>query len=255
MAATLDSVINSIFQDSDSNSVLRRHSYRTTPNTRTTSALFMEIPINQDIIEVPAFAFDAFLDVNRQSLHTDMLVAELYSCGLSSGYKSLDAIMRDCLSTKFSKHLTKVSIFNAADTYYCTFGTIFNSNFKPLMMLSWILEKKSDGEDRIKYYYKRPILRINPGVCVSKEDAIQRFIVNKALVSSLNILVYTPYHSNTAFFLEQEAPFSHKSSWQVKVEIDECPFTIKKSEVPSISVTNKDLLQLALDHIDELLQR
>jgi hypothetical protein len=40
----------------------------------------------------------------------------------------------------------------------------------------------------------------------------------------------------------------------VKIEIDECPFVIRGTDVPSISVTNEDLLQLAADHIDEIIQ-
>ena len=41
---------------------------------------------------------------------------------------------------------------------------------------------------------------------------------------------------------------------QVKVEIDKCPFRFMKTEVPSISTTNEELLITALDNIDEVLQ-
>ena len=39
----------------------------------------------------------------------------------------------------------------------------------------------------------------------------------------------------------------------VKVEIEDCPFTIRAAATPSISTTNQQLLQVAIDHINEIL--
>ena len=43
-------------------------------------------------------------------------------------------------------------------------------------------------------------------------------------------------------------------SISVKIDIDDIPFTILDTDIPSVSTTNKQLLQLAIDHIDEITQ-
>jgi lipopolysaccharide/colanic/teichoic acid biosynthesis glycosyltransferase len=62
---------------------------------------------------------------------------------------------------------------------------------------------------------------------------------------------YTPSAYDCRDFIEQSGYLSFN---HVKIEIDECPFVIRGTEVPSISVTNEGLLQLAAEHIDEILQ-
>lgn len=255
MAVTLDSVIRSLFQGNYSHSRIMEHRYRNLPTDAVTSTVFMEIPVRSEVIEMPVFAFDDFINIGKRVLSVDTMVAQLYSNDIQSEYKSLDSIMKDCLSTKFSKHLTVVSVPNAVSTYYCTYGAVFNSNFKPLMMMSWLMERRCDDDGREKYYYKRPLLRINPDVYMNKEDAVQRFIVNKLIVNSLYCSFYTPYYPNVDSFLNQNSRMSERDSWKVKVEIDECPFVIRRPDIPSISISNKDLLQIAADHIDEILQK
>lgn len=253
-STSLDAVINAIFQGGHRNSRIEMSYGRTLETTPVTSKKYMEIPISGDVIELPLLAFDAFRDIKKRSINSDVLVAQLYSCGTTSDYKSLDAIMRDTMSTNFNRHLMQVQIAGCPSTYYATYGAVFNDDLKPLMMLSWIMEKKADGDGRLKYHYKRPLLRINPGVCVSKEDNVQRFIANKVLLNSLNYPIATPYFFNCDAFIDQTRDYSSRSTWAVKVEIDECPFYIKTIDTPSISVTNEGLLQLAADHIEEILQ-
>jgi hypothetical protein len=70
------------------------------------------------------------------------------------------------------------------------------------------------------------------------------------MTTVLGATVYTPSTYGFGNFIESSCfSFEH-----VKIEIDECPFVIRSTDVPSISVTNEDLLQLAADHIDEILQ-
>jgi hypothetical protein len=71
------------------------------------------------------------------------------------------------------------------------------------------------------------------------------------MTAALGETVYTPSTYGCDSFIEQQ---SYLSFNHVKVEIDECPFVIKDTDVPSISVTNEGLLQLVADHIDEILQ-
>lgn len=253
-SASLESVIESIFYGNHSHSQLDRWNYRHNSITPTTSKVYMEIPINSDVFELPLLAYEAFLQTLKRHMECDTLTAQIFACNQSSSYKSLDAIMRDVLSTRFSRHLCEVMIPGSPNKYYATFGAVFDANLNPLMMLSWILEKKQDGEGRIKYHYKRPLLRLNPYPCIDKRDTLQRWLSGKMLTTSLNTMIYTPYQYDLDDYLEQNRSYSNRDGYQIKVEIDECPFILRTPEVPSISVTNKGLLQLAASHIDEIMQ-
>ena len=255
MATTLDSAIRSIFNDSNSNSMITRQNYgRSNTSAPTIAKKYMEIPISADVFELPLLAFNDFVKIHQQRKESNMIVAQLYSCGQTSTYKSMGSIMKDVLSTYFDRHLSKIEIAGTNNIYYATFGTVFDETLRPLMMLSWIMEKKADGEGAIKYHYKRPLLRLNPYPCIKKEDNVQRFLANRMLTTSLGTIIYTPYFRNCSGFIEQSHAYSIRDGFHMKVEIDECPFVIRSTDVPSISVTNEDLLQLAADHIDEILQ-
>lgn len=249
--ASLDSVINAIFEDSNNNSQITGQYYnRNTSNTPITVRKYMEIPIDSDVFELPLFAFEDFKKMNQNNKMGDVIVASLYSYGQTSNYKTLDSIMKDTLSTYFDKHLCKVQIPNSPNIYYATFGAVFDENFTPLMMLSWIMERGVSESGVIKYRFKKPLLRLNPYPCLNKEDALQKFICGRWMTTTLGTRVYTPSTYGCRNFIEPGYfSFNH-----VKIEIDECPFVIRSTDVPSISVTNEGLLQLAADHIDEILQ-
>ena len=249
--ASLYSVINAIFEDSNRNSQIRMQYYnRNNSDTPITVKKYMEIPIGSDVFELPLFAFEDFKKMHQNKKMGDVMVASLYSCGQTSEYKSLDSIMKDVLSTYFDRHLCRVQISNSPNTYYATFGAVFDENLTPLMMLSWIMERGVSEEGVTKYRYKKPLLRLNPYPCLNKEDALQKFICGRWMTTTLGTRVYTPDRYGCRNFIEPGCySFEH-----VKIEIDECPFVIKSTDVPSISVTNENLLQLAADHIDEILQ-
>ena len=247
--ASLNSVISSIFNDNCCNSMIRRQ-YGSGGNPITFEK-YMEIPISSDVFELPLFAFEDFKRMHQDKKIGDVIVASLYSCGQTSNYKSLDSIMKDTLSTYFDRHLCKVQLPNSPNVYYATFGAVFDENFTPLMMLSWIMEREVSEEGVIKYRYKKPLLRLNPYPCLNKEDALQRFICGRCMTTALDTRVYIPSTYGWGDFIEQQDYLSFN---RVKIEIDECPFVIRSTDVPSISVTNEDLLQLAADHIEEILQ-
>ena len=250
--ASLDLVINSIFNYSNSRSMITRQFYgQSNLSTHTTTTKHMEIPISSKTFELPLFAFEGFKRMNIEHRESSTIVASLYSCGLSSDYKSLDSIMKDVLSTRFDKHLCKIQIPNSPNVYYATFGAVFDENLTPLMMLSWIMERRAKENGVVKYHYKKPLLRLNPYPCLNKEDALQKSICGRWMTTALGCFIHAPIFYDCDNFIEQP---DYSQSYHVKVEIDECPFTIRGTDVPSISVTNEELLQLAADHIDEVLQ-
>lgn len=248
----LEDVIEAIFFDDHSYSKIDR--WNRNDGSPTTMLRYMEIPLNGDVFELPLLAFTAFRNMCKDHIESNFLVAQLFSCGRTSQYKSLDSIMKDCLSADFSKHLIEVQVPGTSTIYYVTSGAVFDKDFKPLMMLSWLLERKTDGDGRIKYHYKKPLLRLNPEICVGKEDSVQRFLSGKLMTTGLSTIIRTPYFDDSNSFMQQTPPWAGRDTHHLKVEIDQSPFVIRGIEAPSISVTNKDLLQLAADHIDEMIQ-
>lgn len=251
--ASLSDTIESILLGSHNNSMITRLSYGRAASVPVTTKKYLEIPISGDVFELPVLAFAAFREMLKEQKECSALVAELYSCGTQSTYKTLDSIVKDVLSTKAFPHLNKIVIPDNPKVYYGTYGAIFDTDLKPLMMLSWIMERRTNAEGKTMYHYKKPLLRLHPDPCVQKEDPLQKMLIGRILSNTLEVSVQTPYYRDMAGFIDQSNNWN-RPSFKVKVEIDECPLVLKEVDVPSISLTNEDLLQLAADHIDEILQ-
>lgn len=234
----LDSIIYNIFK-------LNRGSNLYPGENRITSIKYMEIPVDSDVFEVPLFAFHKFCNMLDKGINANTIVAALYSCGAESSYKSIEAIMRNVLYATFDSHLSKIQIDGTSNIYYATMGAVFDKDLNPLMVMSWQMERQND--EREPYSFKRPILHITPISFVRKEDPVQRFLVGKMLTTALDMDIPEPY-----LFTDRLHFKTNESSFKIKVEIDDCPFNIKGVDVPSISVTNENLLQLAAEHIDEI---
>jgi len=207
---------------------------------------YMEIPVNKDSFELPTFCLLNFAKIVVAKQEKDMLVAQMFSNGYKSRYKSLDSIMRELLPCSYQDHLYDVQMSESSSIYHVTHGAVFDASFKPLMMMSWQMKKRVGENDDISFHFKKPLFRLDPDLYVNKEDAIQRFLSGKMLTTVLN---------TTISHLNMFIPYFHfEDTYRIKVEIDKCPFVVRGVDVPSISVTNKGLLQLAADHIDEVLQ-
>ena len=100
-----------------------------------------------------------------------------------------------------------------------------------------------------EYKIIKPILRIDPQVFLSRSNTLEKLIVNKMLNACLEDPVALPRYD-----LPARIVILRSARLPVKVEIDECPFLIHQSDTPSISTTNQQLLQVAINHIDELIQ-
>lgn len=249
--ASLSSVISLIFDDKEDNSVIARCWDRLAAPT--TATKYMEIPIGTDAFELPLLAFSGFRKMQAEKKEFDTIVARLYCCDQTSSYKSLDSVMKDVLSTHFDKHLSKVQVAGSTNVYYATFGAMLDKDFSPLMMLSWMMERKPDSNGVVKYHYVRPLMRISPHLFIDKEDALQRFLCGRMLTTALGTVLIQPHFNGCDTFISQSYSYSDRESYRVKVEIDRCPFTVRSTDIPSISTTNESLLQLAADHIDEIL--
>lgn len=216
---------------------------------------YLSIPIQGDVIEIPTFAMYAFaikdLKENQESI--DAIVVGLNSTAYSD-YKSIDAKIRDSLSSDYNcRHLTKIVVNDPQNPcYYCAKGAIFNKDLIPQIMMTWQMKRIKDANstnETWKYLAVRPILRINPSVIINKDNAVERYIVNKIVPMAVSIYgVEGPFiHVNPSIIKDTYNRLT------IKVEIDKFPFKFNKVDKPSISTTNEKLLKVALDNVDEMI--
>ena len=218
------------------------------------SSKYMEIPLDKDQFEIPAFAFKAFLQTIEKG--ADSIIAWIYNSNFTSVYKSTEAIFRELLSIGYSEgRLMEVRLKAGEPKYYICYGGVFDEDFTPIAMCSWVIDKiHYPDSDAVKYKLVRPILRIDPKCFILKNDSIQRFLAGKFMSTTLGvrILAPSPYQYNREGLYSRYIDTSGPSRWKVKAEIDSCPFVIKQGINPSISTSNNDLIQLALDYIDDI---
>ena len=211
--------------------------------------LFMSIPTTEDSFEVPMLAMSAFVH-STTTWQAESIVAPLNCLGAESSYKSLDASIREVLRISFSaNHLISLPS-SPSEPYFGVQGTIFNKDFLPVAMLSWQMQRvpPESDEDIPRIKFVKPILRVSPEVFLRRSNAVERYIINKIIPSVLSLrYVWTPNIGNNRVF-ENSYTYYNKPS----VIIESSPFLFKRPEVPSISTTNEQLLQVALAHMDEL---
>jgi len=223
---------------------------------RKSQSKFLEIPTNKSVFEIPVFAMNEFVHSAIENPYMDAVVAELYSIGHTPRYKTVDRYMRDLIRADFSYHHLielKVPQGSATTLYYVTHGTFFDSQFNPLMMLSWQIERQlvTETGDAV-FHFLRPVLRIHPSCCINPSNAIEKFITRKMLPLVLNIYKFkTPDANEISRLFDRTDTGVYQ---KVKVEIDESPFVLRTVEAPPISITDSALTQVAREHIDELIQ-
>lgn len=235
-------ISNKIFNPSSKtyNTVLdRRHSCPIEKN-------FMIIPINNDKIEIPAFAMEEFADYVEKKQSVDVFIARLECQNYKTTYTTVDSIVREIICEDPCKKLIKMCIPGYDVLYYGTKGAIFDKDLRPLMMMSWMFNKEKDAEGNDVFFFDRPIVRINPNCYVSQSNSLERYISKKIITQSLNSSVWVP----TVIGLKNK----RITYMTPKVEIDTCPFKIVQADRPSVLTTTKQILQTVTDYIDELIQ-
>ena len=208
--------------------------------------LYMEIPINKEQFELPALAFFAFK--NNNVSNKDAIVVNLRTQDRTPYYVTINRYMCDVLLQDFKNtELIKLRVKQSDNSfydYYGTYGAVFDRNFKPIMMCSWVIEKIHDNEENPLYRFVRPILRIAPFCFIDKADSMQRFIANKMPALVL---------ANPMRGCVRGNKFETCPRMPVQVVIEECPFVLKRASTPSFSTTNEELLKSVINHIDEVI--
>lgn len=252
MARSVSSIVDSIFSTTDSYNHCYRRYDRRTGNPIQSDTKYMIIPIGDGTFEVPIFAFEEFcqavLDPEAREHPSDALVVQLNYKESQSRYTSLNAVMGDVLNERFyDSRLCKITITKLATTYYGTYGALFNEEFKPIMMCSWLMEKCINPDNHVEYRFIKPIVRVEPYCFMNKGDILERFICNKFVTTVLEGLYHIPPSRRRYLGI------TSSNNYHPKIEIDECPFTISGADSPSVSTTNRELLQLARNHINEII--
>ena len=222
----------------------------------TDKSSYILIPVTGDSIEIPTMAMYSLPTLENKILQKepiDALVVNLNNNGGYSSFKSVSASIRDAFTVLYKNaHLRRlVTVGDPEKTYYGTYGAIFDENFKPVVMLSWELEKIYRDDEQVPFRYKfiRPILRVAPEVFINKSNTVERFIINQIIPTALSIIYLSSPIFHRSMIYE-----SNSGNCKVKVLIEKIPFIIKETDVPSISTTNEELLDTALNYIDEIIE-
>lgn len=251
MARTLGSTIIDAFEVNTS----RRCYYRSEEDYSLpqTTDKFFEIPIDGDVFEIPTFALKSLMDrVNAPGELPSVITAKLHTDNNTAGYKKAERNLVEILRESFvESKLSRVDAECGEEKvpYYGTCGAIFNKDFKPIAMCSWVIEKFSNELGVYKYRFLQPILRIDPAAFVHGADSIERLVAKKLINYCLMAPKHPPYQ-----WVRGDYFIADKDYYPVKVVIEESPFNIRCIDKPSISTTNQQLLQIAIDHIDEVIQ-
>lgn len=220
-------------------------------------SLFLTVPLSADEFLVPTFVLPSLKECSWGGNSAPDVAVHLNYIGGYSDYKSLDAAFRDSLQCSYEKtRLVRLPLSKPTDKpYYATWGAVFDNDYNPVMMTMWRLSKHHEVINkgtsfeslRVRVGFSQPILWISPSVVINKGNAVERYLANKVIPTALSIPhVYTPYNLGAAF------SSGSSSCYPIKVEICKCPFSVKAPCVPSASTSNASLLDVALNHLDEI---
>lgn len=220
---------------------------------------YMEIPLNKEQFELPAFLLYKFKTIMVQYCadgkpFPDKLEVPLYTFNSWITYKTLPCIIGYIWRLDFMKdRLVPIRVDKCKEAYYGTPGGIFDSNYEPLALQTWTVTRESmptgENSSRDIFILERPNLWVNPEVYNQREDEVQRFIVNKMIKAASGHVCSTWGKSNACVLYRD----GH-TSFYIRTILDNCPVTLKLVDTPSISTTNEDLIDLALKYKEEIIQ-
>lgn len=219
-------------------------------------ALYLIVPCAGDKKEIPVFILEQYLEhlVGKTiDDEPDYISVALECQDYRSSYSTFNYIIRDTLSDCYVKHKLVPLQGKDGDTvhnYWGTKVTLFSDDLKPLMMCTWLLEKRQVENSRggvFKNYMVKPLIRISPDFFLAKQDNVSRFILKNMIPKLLQRGIDVPSLYGTNCVRSLTPPL-----YTPTVIIEDIPFQLKRVSRPSISTTNESLLQLALDNLDDL---
>lgn len=200
-------------------------------NTRCKPLVFMEIP-NEDIItEIPAAI--NWRDTIQDTYRNKTIILPLKSlCRVGNAYKTIDSNMKWCIAcpplTETTKGAMRIEATrgNTSVNYYIARGLIADSNMVPVVTMSHIIEYDTPAIKCIKN-----LVRIDP-VCFQKNDTMQKWIINKLLKTLVDM-------QSTERTL-------------LSIVIEPNPFKLTTHDTPDALTTREDLIQCVEEHLDDI---
>lgn len=206
----------------------------------------MVIPLTSPVMEIPVMTMDILHKLTDSVVYPEALIVNLGYNGITSHYKSVEGEIKETLTASHKlNQLARITSSKDNAVYYVTKGAIFDHNLCPVLMMSWQVNKLPDIVDR-KFKLMRPVLRIAPYIYNAKSDAVQRYIINKIIPACLDVNLRR-YHT-----IKKGMHYGDPTEmYNVKVEIDNCPFKLQTIDSPSVSTTNRDILDVALANMHD----
>lgn len=243
MAASLYPLIASIFDPYYDTGGVDRSDNSLPHDDRT---IYMEVPIDKPFFEVPVCLMRPFISSACSSSDTTSLVACFHAAGyIVPYYKSFSRYRNEVLiNHNNNMELIRLNIKQASSvkSYYATTGIIFDHDFNLIMLCTWEIERLAGF-----FQVKRPVLHISPSCYLSQANSLEKFLVKSLLRESLTTRVSIDIPEREHAFVKPV-----ENAVTVCVKIDNNPFRITQATAPSMSVTNRELLDTALAHLDDI---
>jgi hypothetical protein len=200
----------------------------------------MKVPIKGDELEIPICILNKFIDwkTHHYSKDVSTMMVSLFHAGAQSSYSTFEGNFKYLLQYYYKDY--RLCTIMAKDKnnnvpYFMCSGGVFTENMEPCMLNTVKLTMGSNRE--ITAW--EPVLRLSP-LCWSLNDTMSRMLIGKYLRE----IIQSP---------EVYCGFDYSLPYRkIKVEIGDIPFEIISPKAPSILTTNQELLQTAIDHIDEI---
>lgn len=223
------------------------------PKRTIPSGFSLEIPFDQDIIEVPTLC----LDVVRRIFNTDSLnLPDILSADLCIDYTfrtfdtDLDKLKKG-LSMNFRDNKLwelKVPVKNnpyKKNVYYVTHGMLFDHNMKVCMITSWTLLKQENN------YYKvtKRNLKIDSAFFTKREDSVQTYINTNFVKTFTTTTWITPPWINSPRFIRTVAT-SETNEYGI-FTVTDIDYKIKKVHTPDTTVTRDMLVNIVKGNMSD----
>ena len=205
---------------------------------------YLEIPLNNNVIEIPIFFIKTFKSlIRRKKDNVDKIVIELSHTGAEPSYKTLSRYMQDLIRASYDQKLVKCHIKKGSSyyDYYATGGLIADSEFNPILIAGWQLSREWT-DDKYEYKFTKPFFKLSP-IVLEQKDSMQNFIVKKMIPELFVDTLSRPSFPNTD---------SNISPYFINVEIGKDIPIAKVVDKPSISLSNDTLIQLAINTINNM---
>lgn len=200
-----------------------------------------EVLVKGDEVEIPLCFWHSYLHCAVEDRDISHLVLPVYhsnSYTASTGGTLVKGAFNHCLYCGgFSRLECDKGGYD--DVYYGTKGVILDKDFSPVWVCAWRI-RNEDG----LLSYAQPVVRYSSRLFFKKNDLVASYLSTTLFKKLLALKV--------------ENPARRYSAYPVSILIDPVldfpPYAFHEVQKPSASVTDRELRQLALSHVDRFFE-